>query len=61
MKNGSKTDGAKGRERGTGGGEGGTTAGPGPGNGTGWGRSILEHGDLSVKYVSPAVPAVFYS
>lgn len=25
------------------------------------GRSILEHGGLSVKYVSPAVPAVFYS
>lgn len=23
--------------------------------------SILEHIDLSVKYVSPAVPAVFYS
>lgn len=25
------------------------------------GRSILEHVGLSVKYVSPAVPAVFYS
>ena len=61
MKNGSKTD-REGRERGEGRREGGRNhRWSRSWKWDGMGRSILEHGGLSVKYVSPAVPAVCYS